>query len=61
MNKYDIEGILVLSDILPLSTADELLNIWENFKDSTFNEAQYDLFTCLLRYVSFLIERSMDK
>lgn len=55
LSKTDIEAILVLSDILPCATADELVKILEKFRGSVYDQPQYDLYSCLSRYVNFIL------
>ena len=61
MNKSDIEAILFLADILPNATADELKILYENFLKSDCNKPELDIYSCLSRYVGYLLYTGQEK
>lgn len=61
ISRIDVEAILVLSDILPQASADELIKILENFRGSEYDQPQYDLYSCLLSYVKSIIFAGLNR
>ena len=55
MNRFDVEAILYLADFLPHESADELYKIYTNFLSSEFNRPELDIYSCLSRYVGYLL------
>lgn len=61
ISRIDVDAVLVLSDILPEASADELIKILEKFRGSEYDQPQYDLYSCLLSYVKSLIFAGLDR
>lgn len=56
-----MEAILYLSDFLPQKSADELSKLLENFYGSEFDQPELDIYTCLSRYVGYLLYTGQEK
>lgn len=61
LKKTDVEAILVLSTMLPNKTADELLKLLQSFYGSEFDKPYIDLYSCLSRYVGYLLYTGQEK
>lgn len=55
MNRSDVEAILFLSDTFREHSADDLFKMYQNFLNSEFNRPEQDIYTCLSRYVGYLL------
>lgn len=55
MNKSDVEAILFLSDTFRSYTAEHLLKIYQDFLKSEFNRPEQSIYTCLSRYMGYLL------
>lgn len=54
LSRAEIEAILMLYKLFPAKDVEELISMYKNFCNSDFNLPQYDLRSCLSRYVGYL-------